>query len=176
MTCDPSALSWAVAAGATAASIRTEWRAGRAAEIPIGQLWDVLRVTTRTGTSAFQRLQVLGEPVGPALEVPLRHTVEFLVPPGTAAVWPPLPGTRCVGRGIIRCPAADRTRSSGRRASCGRRWIVAPTDAPVPTTDADALVETVTAALARRAVQWLDQVRPALSKPPQPRSAPVTRG
>lgn len=176
MTCDPSALSWAVATGAMAADIRAEWGAGRAADIPIGHLWDVLRVIRGTGASAFQRLQELGEPVGPVLEVPLRDTVEFLVPPGTAADWPPLPGTRCVERGFIRCPGPDRTRSSGRRASCGRRWIVSPTESTIPTTDADALVEAVTAALAHRAEQWLHQIRPALSQPPRPRSAPVERG
>ncbi|GAA0574491.1 hypothetical protein [Streptomyces mordarskii] len=160
MTPTSDAVSWAVAAGASAQGVRTDWQAGRATEVPIGSLWHVLRVTGTTGRDALTRLQARGEPLGPVLEVPMRFTIEFLVPRcAAAATWPPLLGTRWIEHGIIRCPGPERTRSAGRRSACGRRWIVPPVPAVIPVTDADALCEAVTAALVHQAERWISKVR-----------------
>ncbi|MGO4751766.1 hypothetical protein AB4212_24650 [Streptomyces sp. 2MCAF27] len=145
----------AVAAGARLTDIRSAWQAGRAAEVPIGPTWDVARVTRTIGTAVLHRLRARGTPLGLVLEVPLRATVEFLVPPGCSASWPPLTGTRCVASGVMRWPSPSLNLRTGVRATCGRRWIVEPNAADVLTTDGDELCEAVAATLACLAQAWL---------------------
>ncbi|MEU0812250.1 hypothetical protein [Streptomyces sp. NPDC005970] len=145
----------AVTAGARLADIQWAWRTGRAAEVPIGVTWGVTRVTRTIGTAVLHRLRARGTPLGLVLEVPLRATVEFLVPPGCSASWPPLTGTRCVASGMMRWPSPGANLRTGVRAACGRRWIVEPNAADVLTTDGDELCEAVAATLARFARAWL---------------------
>ncbi|MGY0058983.1 hypothetical protein ACWY4P_20920 [Streptomyces sp. LZ34] len=149
----PTAL--AVATGARLTHVRSAWQTGRAAEVPIGATWDVARVTRTIGTAVLHRLRARGTPLGLVLEVPLRATVEFLVPPGCFASWPPLTGTRCVASGVMRWPSPGANLRTGVRAACGRRWIVEPNAADVLTTDGDELCEAVAATLARLARAWL---------------------
>jgi hypothetical protein len=150
-------LSWAVAAGAREADVQEAWRRGQAVEVPIGQLWEVVRATRSVGTLALHRLRAAGAEPGVVLEVPLRGTVEFLVPTGLAGSWPPMLGTKCVRTGMMRWPAPGAALRTGRRAACGRRWIVEPVASAILTTDGDALCEAVAAALAHLAGWWLDE-------------------
>jgi hypothetical protein len=152
MNWETSALSWAVEAGAHGDDARERWRWNRAVEVPVGRLWEVVRVTRSFGATAVPRLRREKEPLGLVLEVPLRGAVEFLVPCGTADGWPCLPGTVAVREGVMRWPAPEASVASGRRALCGRRWLVSPAAADWLTTDSDALCEATTAAIVRLAL------------------------
>lgn len=154
MTTGSDTVTWAVSAGAREADIVAAWGRGRAAEVPTGRLWDVVRVVRPIAFDAVRRLQERGTQLGPILEVPLREALEFIVPVGTLATWPPLPGTTCVKSGNIRCPAPHLNRAREQRATCSRRWIV-PVSSAAPITDSDELAEAVTAATVRRATAWL---------------------
>jgi hypothetical protein len=99
----------------------------------------------------FALLRERGMQPGPALvNVPCR-CVEVLVPPGTAAPWPPLPHTVCVANALMRCPAPEVTHDRG-RWSAGRTWTAPPGTSP-ETTSPDALAETLPAALPRAAAR-----------------------
>ncbi|MFD5390836.1 hypothetical protein ACFWMG_39125 [Streptomyces sp. NPDC127074] len=106
-------------------------------------------MTGTIGAVALRRLRASGTALGLVLDVPLRATVEFLAPPGCSASWPPLTGTRCVASGSMRWPSPLANLRAGRRAACGRRWIVAPATAGPLTTDGDELCEAVAPAPAR---------------------------
>ncbi|MGP4109562.1 hypothetical protein ACTWP5_01420 [Streptomyces sp. 4N509B] len=148
------AVAWAVAAGARAEDVVGAWRLDRAAVVPVGGLWDVVRVARAAGFDALDRLWRRGEAVGPVLDARPRDAVEYIVPRGDADGWPALPCTVAVGAGVIRCPSPRLTRAHGRRALCGRRWLVPPpvTVSGPATTDSDVLCECVAAALVRRAL------------------------
>ncbi|MER6603816.1 MULTISPECIES: hypothetical protein [Streptomyces] len=144
------ATRWFIEAGAEAGPLCSAWNRGAAADVPIGHLWDVVRVTTRLGFDVLGRVRSIGAELGPVLETPARGAVEFVVTPGTARTWPDLMGTRATSRGVLRCPPPHVTVASGLRSTGARRWIVPPLYAPA-TTDADALCEAVAAALLDRA-------------------------
>ncbi|MFE5123083.1 hypothetical protein [Streptomyces sp. NPDC056669] len=116
-------------------------------------------MTGTIGAVALRRLRASGTALGLVLDVPLRATVEFLAPAGCSASWPPLTATRCVASGAMRWPSPLANLRAGRRAACGRRWIVAPATAGPLTTDGDELCEAVAAALAHLAGVWLSDVR-----------------
>ncbi|MER6845832.1 hypothetical protein [Streptomyces platensis] len=120
------ALRWAVEAGADEAEVRAAWASGRAVDVPIGHLWDVLRVTTTVGVDVIRALDADGVTLGPILEVPPRVTIEFLVPRGHCSQWKRQPSVLLVDSGHIRWPAPDVTLPRDRRAVCGRSWIVPP--------------------------------------------------
>ncbi|GAB2924067.1 hypothetical protein GCM10022245_66050 [Streptomyces mayteni] len=117
-------------------------------EVRIGVLWEVVRLTRDLGEASLHRLRRAQEPVGLVLDVPLRGAVEFLVPCGTAASWPPIAGTVAVADGTMRWPAPRASAANGRRAICGRRWLVAPAAVASVITDANALCEAVAGAIA----------------------------
>jgi hypothetical protein len=95
------------------------------ADIPAGRLFDILRVTRQSGEHALKELRSSGAAIGPVLLCSPRVTVEFLVPPGTAAEWAPLPRTTCVGTGsTLRCPTAYVVPPA---AYSGRTWLIPPT-------------------------------------------------
>ncbi|WP_037859663.1 hypothetical protein [Streptomyces sp. NRRL F-5065] len=148
------AARWFIEAGAEAGPLYRAWNRGAAADVPIGHLWDVVRVTTRLGTDVLARVRGIGAELGPVLETPVRSAVEFVVTPGTAATWPDMIGTRAAARGMLRCPPPHVTATSGLRSTGARRWIVPPSYVPA-TTDADALCEAVAAALVHRATAAL---------------------
>ncbi|MGW2793625.1 hypothetical protein ACWC9H_27350 [Streptomyces sp. NPDC001251] len=142
------------AMGTPSADVHRRWGAGLDADLPIGAApWEVLRVTVTTATEALARLQARAVPLGPALAVPPRRTVEILVPVGTAAVWPALPGTRCVERGLIRCPPPQPPGTCGRRTA--RHWIIPPGPTVPATTASDPLCEAVAEAIAHAARPFL---------------------
>ncbi|WP_331719445.1 hypothetical protein [Streptomyces sp. NBC_01174] len=122
--------------------------------VRIGTTWDVVRITARLGIDALDRLRAIEAPVGPVLHTPLRSAVEFLVAPGEAPSWPHLRGTRAVSTGVLLYPPPHVTVASHGRSTDARRWIVAPAD-PLTLTDADALCEAVTTAIAADAIATL---------------------
>ncbi|MEV0012724.1 hypothetical protein [Streptomyces sp. NPDC047973] len=122
--------------------------------VRIGVAWDVVRITARLGVDTLIRLQAMGAPVGPVLHTPLRSAVEYLVTPGEAVSWPHLRGTRAVSTGVLLYPPPHITVASPARSTDARRWIVAPAD-PLTLTDADALCEAVTTAMAADAIATL---------------------
>ncbi|WP_051722764.1 hypothetical protein [Streptomyces albus] len=144
------ALSRATAAGAPAGTVGDAWRTGAAAEVPVGRTWDVLRVTATVGSDALNRLRCRNIALGPVLDVRPRGTVEFLVAPGLASYWPDLRCTVWADRGFVRWPAPSLSWATGRRARCGRSWVVPPSCPSPYTADADALCEAVVASLLDR--------------------------
>lgn len=145
MTPTPAA-RWFIAAGASTNTLYREWNRGAAAEVPTGQLWDVVRVTTRLGHDVLRQLDRIGAEIGPVLATPARGALEFWTPTGTAANWPQLIGTRATSRGYVLCPPPHMNRTTGLRSTGARQWIIPPLYAPA-TTDADALCEAVAASL-----------------------------
>lgn len=163
----PEAVAWATAAGAAVGDVLHAWRKGQAADVPIGSLWDVLRVTSTIGFGALDRLMSAAVLLGPILEVREIGVLEFVVPAGTATSWPALYGTTCVDHGNLRCPAPRVTIGAG-RAQSGRSWLVPPvrvemplTPAPQPWTDDDLLCEAVAAATAHSVGPYLPRQRKA---------------
>jgi hypothetical protein len=138
------------------AAVRAEWLAGRTAEVVVGHRWEVLRIARPIGDHMLSLCCARGITLGPILETVPRAAMEIVVALGTAATWSALPATRCVcvGAGMIRCPAPSVT---GRRIG-GRRWIVPPDVRRPFHTDADALCELVTQAIATRALTGLSVV------------------
>ncbi|MFD4020645.1 MULTISPECIES: hypothetical protein [Bacteria] len=145
----PDAARWMTEAGAQLAHLHRAWTTGALAEVPIGHLWDVVRITDRLGRLALARAAMLNAAIGPVLEVPARGVVEVVVPPGTAAAWPKMRGTCAVASGHLICPVPPMRRAGGggRRP---RHWLVPPTG-PHYATDPDALCESVAVELLRYA-------------------------
>ncbi|MFD9850501.1 hypothetical protein [Streptomyces parvus] len=141
-----STARWIIDSGVQTEHLHRAWATGRAAQVPIGHGWDVVRVTRTLGRAALARAQRDGTTIGPVLETPARDALEFPVPPGTAAAWPLLPDTRAASSGEFRCPAPWITAADRRRSRCGRVWLIPPTITVL--TDANALCEAVAAALA----------------------------
>lgn len=143
-------LAWALEAGADRAALEAGWKIPTVVGVPVGATWDVVRITSGLGWTALARLRSISAPIGPVLETPVRGTIEVVVPTGTAAAWPAIPGTRAVARGVLWCPPPHVTFVSRSRTLGGRCWIVPPgmgTDAA----DADMLCEAVAASLLHRA-------------------------
>jgi hypothetical protein len=134
-----AAVQWAVAAGAREHEVRARWRADDTADVPIGHLWDVVRVIRDVGGAALDLLHATGNPCGPVLDTRSRGVLEFLVPPGTATNWTKLTGTTCASSGHLCCPAP------GYRVH-GRRWLLPPPGLIVPTTSAVVLRQAITVA------------------------------
>ncbi|MBD2829894.1 hypothetical protein ID875_21240 [Streptomyces globisporus] len=78
---------WIIECGAPSEDLRRAWATGQLAQIPIGDRWDVVRITTQLGYAALRRVRQAGVPLGPVLETPARGAVEVLVAPA-----PPPPG------------------------------------------------------------------------------------
>ncbi|MFB6668513.1 hypothetical protein [Streptomyces parvus] len=146
----PAAARWMTESGAQLAHVQQAWTTGRLAEVPIGRLWDVVRITDRLGRMTLARAAALGAPIGPVLEVPARGVVEVVVPPGTAAAWPALPWTTAAASGHLICPVPPMHRAGG-RGRAPRHWLVPPVG-PHLATDPDALCESVAAELLHRAI------------------------
>lgn len=120
---------WLASAMDPPSIIFAEWcdSPDRLAEVPLGVLFDVLRVSDSIGLPALEELYEQGVAIGPVLHCQPRQTVEFLVPVGAADEWGPLRGTVCAGRGgALRCPAPGTV-------SRGRTWLQPPTGTGVLT-------------------------------------------
>ncbi|WP_331718287.1 hypothetical protein [Streptomyces sp. NBC_00134] len=133
--------------------LRLAWQTGRCGTVRITGA-DVLRISSRVAVEALTVLESRQVPLGPILANRNRSAVEFIVPAGTAATWPALPHTRCVETAVMRCPAPAVTAASRRRVQ-GRTWICAPSPERPAATDADALCEAVTTAIAARGTRIL---------------------
>ncbi|MYV63572.1 hypothetical protein GTW37_34785 [Streptomyces sp. SID4931] len=137
---------WIIESGAQTDHLHRAWATGQLAQIPIGDRWDVIRITAHLGYAALRRIRQRGILLGPVLETPARGAVEVLVAPGTAAAWPDLRNTRAVGSGMFLCPAPWVTTTARGPAARGyRAWIIPP--GPREPVDADALCEAVAAEL-----------------------------
>lgn len=156
----------------TPAALVESWRPTRPPGPRLRQLWntwrtgavrvegaDVVRISGAISAEVLQGLRARGVTRGPILANGPRRCIELVVPRGTAAAWPDLPGTRCVKDAVIRCPAPQVTAISG-LAVDGRAWIRPPDAAPMTSDDAAALAEAVATALVRRAAPWLDAQNP----------------
>ncbi|MFE7948200.1 hypothetical protein [Streptomyces sp. NPDC057426] len=97
------------------------------AEVPLGVLFDVLRVADAIGLPALEELYQQRVALGPVLHCQPRQTVELLVPVGAAEKWDALRGTVCAGQGgTLRCPAPGTV-------SRGRTWLQPPSGTGVLT-------------------------------------------
>ncbi|MFK0294841.1 hypothetical protein ACIQU6_30815 [Streptomyces sp. NPDC090442] len=168
------ALDVAVEAGAVEAAVRGAWTVGGVAEIPIGARWHVVRVAEAVGRQAVDELRTRRLPHGPALLVPSRVEVtldeagreeeahypgyvEFVVPRGERAHWPPLRGRRrelklisqWAADGITYWPAPIINTYTGRRTlgGDGRTWITVPHPLVSSMTPPEALASGIAAAL-----------------------------
>lgn len=137
---------WIIESGAQPEHLHRAWATGQLAQIPIGDRWDVIRITAHVGYAALRRIRRAGTPLGPVLETPAREAVEVLVAPGTAAAWPNLGYTTAVGSGTLLCPAPwVTTTASSTPAQRYRAWIIPP--GPREPVDSDVLCEAVAAEL-----------------------------
>ncbi|WP_425824594.1 hypothetical protein [Streptomyces fractus] len=108
---------------------------------------EVLRIRRSLAFHVLAVLKERGIPCGPVLDNRARAALEVLVPDGTAATWPALPGTRCVAGAHLPSPAR-------------RAWIWPTDPSATVSTDPDALCEAVTVALAQLAAPLLGAVHP----------------
>jgi hypothetical protein len=78
--------------------------------LPTGHWWDVLRVERALARPVLERL---GEHTGAVISDPGARAWYWLVPTGTLAGWPPLPGTRpCTGGTYVGVPPLGRVLGS----------------------------------------------------------------
>ncbi|WP_328643915.1 hypothetical protein [Streptomyces canus] len=128
------------------------WHASRAPFVRVVGV-EVLRISDAIAPDALAVLRERGIPTGPILINVPRGCIEVLVPLGSSEAWPPLPRTRCVPTALMRCPAPDITRDSGRWRE-GRTWAPPPGAGP-ETTSAAALAEIVPEAQRRAEIRRL---------------------
>lgn len=105
--------------------------------------WEVVRISDAIATDVLLRMLEQGIPLGPVWRTRSRAVVEVVVPLGTTATWPLArlsPWVVCTRPPRTVCPPPQRF----------DRWITRPSDhGRPPATDPDALVEAITAAIAR---------------------------
>ena len=124
--------------------LRLAWESGAAPVVRVKGV-EVLRISDVIASEVLAVLKTQGVPVGPVLINVPRRCIEVLVPLGSAATWTPQPHTGCAGTALMRCPAPEITRASGRWVA-GRTWTRNP---GAGTTSAGALAEAVPEATAR---------------------------
>ena len=163
MSTDSNAVRWATKTGISAEVVTSAWQAGKDVAVPIGEPWEVLRMTVGVGCDALRRLR--DSAIGPVILDPSRATLEILLPPGAAGNWPKLDGIACEAEGELLCPHPCLTTAAGHYRS-GRQWLIPPVPAGTPQrcpkapwTDGDALCEAIIAASARSAWQFLEAIR-----------------
>ncbi|MFG2176953.1 hypothetical protein ACGFMO_37265 [Streptomyces niveus] len=106
-----------------------------------GGEWEVVRIAVPLGLDVVARCHRRGIALGPVWITPARSTVEIVAVPGTAGIWPGVPGTTCAKVNL----------------AVGRRWIHPPTEGRPAATDAYLLAEVVTDALVRLALTRLSR-------------------
>lgn len=101
--------------------VLADWSDGdRLADIPLGTLFDVVRVSHLIGYTVLHELAGRAVSLGPVLHCQPRQCIEFLVPSGTAETWDPMRSVVCAGHGgTLRCPVPGAT-------SRGRAWLLPP--------------------------------------------------
>ncbi|AQW55312.1 hypothetical protein ACIQPP_05690 [Streptomyces violaceusniger] len=125
-------IEWLKGTGISMSNVAYDWATGQLAEIPIGKVWDVVRVPRTEGWEVVRQLRVMCAPIGPVLHT--EDAVEFLVPVGSADDWD-LPDSSVLQVGaILHAPhpavVAPHTRNA-------KSWIVAPRAENVLTDAAD---------------------------------------
>jgi hypothetical protein len=104
--------------------------------LPIGDTWEVVRITAARGRQTVTRLRAAGVRPGPVLHNRARGALEFVVEAGASAGWPALPDSWCyktVTRGMLLCPPARVAESNGAAPRRGRVWLVPPRTGLPPT-------------------------------------------
>jgi hypothetical protein len=132
--------------------LRLAWEAGCAPVVRVKGV-EVVRVSELLAAHTFDVLTERGHQLGPVLINRPRQCADVLVPLVSAAVSPPHRYTTCLSAALMKCPAPDVTRASGRWVS-GRAWTRSP-GTGLPFTNAYALAAAVPPALAR----WHDSLR-----------------
>lgn len=132
--------------------LRPAWEAGCAPVVRVKGV-EVVSLSEVLAAHTIDVLAEGGHELGPVLINVPRHCVEVLVPLGSAADWPPHRYTTCAAVALMRCPAPEVTRASGRWVA-DRTWSRSPGTIPA-TTSAVALAEAVPEALLR----WHDALR-----------------
>ena len=146
-------------------SLLLAWQAGLAPFIRVRGV-EVLRIGDVVADDVFTVLCERGIPHGPVLVNVPRRCVEVLVPLGSAAAWRPQPHTVCVANALMRCPAPNVTRDSGRWVA-GRTWTTPPGSSP-EITSADVLAEVLPVALARRTAALAQRIEGWAGEHPRP--------
>ncbi|MFJ5121891.1 hypothetical protein [Kitasatospora sp. NPDC088548] len=132
-------VSWLASACARPSVALSGWASGGLAEVPIGPLFDVVRVIESVAQPVLERLRAAGAPVGPVLMCEPRSTWEFLVEPQSLDQVGPLLGAIAVTAGpraLLRCPRPGAVRPIN-----GRSWLVWPAATGALTHGADLVAE-----------------------------------
>ncbi|WP_236076138.1 hypothetical protein [Streptomyces coffeae] len=87
--------------------------------LPAGRWWDAVRVPVHLGDDA---LHLLGENTGAVIGDSLGRALWWLIKPGAAVHWDPLPSVKVYGdTAYVEVPSTERT------AGPGVHWRVPPT-------------------------------------------------
>ncbi|MGY0056576.1 hypothetical protein ACWY4P_08445 [Streptomyces sp. LZ34] len=140
-TVETTAADWLLSSvGEEPGRVRVQWASGDGlADLPVGPLFDLVRMSEGTGMAVVQALRRRDAVVGPVMLATASHVLSFLVPPGSAREWKAwLQGTghgrrravAAAGPGrVLRCPRPGCVRQ-------GHIWLVRPGG---PLTDSRAL-------------------------------------
>lgn len=124
------AADWLLSAGGDARRVRLQWASGEGlADLPVGRLFDLIRMSDEIGGMVIQALQRRDAAAGPVMLATSSHVISFLVPPGSAEEWKVwLEGTShgrhrtvtAAGPGrVLRCPRPGTVRR-------GHIWLTPP--------------------------------------------------
>ncbi|MGW3569254.1 hypothetical protein ACWDSL_36270 [Streptomyces sp. NPDC000941] len=130
-TVETVAADWLLSsAGEEPGRVRVQWASGNGlADLPVGRLFDLVRMSEGTGMAVVQTLRRHEAVVGPVMLATASHVLSFLVPPGSAQEWKAwLRGSghgrrravAAAGPGrVLRCPRPGCVRQ-------GHIWLVRP--------------------------------------------------
>lgn len=130
VTVETDAADWLLSASEDPGLTRLQWASGNGlADLPVGTVFDLVRMADDIGTAVIQALQRRDAATGPVMLATTSHVLSFLVPPGSAAQWKAwLAGTAytrrrtvaAAGPGrILRCPRPGCVRQ-------GHVWLIRP--------------------------------------------------
>lgn len=131
-TVQTDAAEWLLTASEDPGRVRLQWASGDGlADLPVGTLFDLVRMADAIGTAVIQALQRRDAATGPVMLATSSHVLTFLVPPGSAAEWKRrLAGTPYARRRTVAAAGAGRVLRCP-RPGCVRRghvWLTRPGD------------------------------------------------
>jgi hypothetical protein len=92
-----AAAHWLAAASSESAQVNSDWQEWGLALMPVGRLWDVVKVLAVDEGSEMAAAGFMGCGIdGPVILDPHSGVHYLLVPRGTAETWS-VPGTECLG-------------------------------------------------------------------------------
>ncbi|QKV91165.1 hypothetical protein HUT19_04935 [Streptomyces sp. NA02950] len=130
LSAEVDAADWLLSGSEDPGRVRLQWASGSGlADLPVGPLFDLVRMADDIGAAVIQALQRRDAATGPVMLATASHVLSFLVPPGSAAEWKTwLAGTAyarrrsvaAAGPGrILRCPRPGCVRQ-------GHVWLIRP--------------------------------------------------